>query len=44
MLNDLALLEAEQVECDCRSAIARNALVLGMQQDEISVHQACDGS
>jgi hypothetical protein len=39
MLNDLAVLEAEQVERDRRCAVASDALVSGMQQYEISVHK-----
>src|SRR5262245_51967906 len=39
MLDDLAVLEAEQVERDRRSAETFDALVSGMQQDEIAVHK-----
>src|SRR6202040_3125252 len=38
MLNDLALVKAEQVECDHRS-VTSDALVSGMQQYEIAVHE-----
>src|SRR5712691_2487182 len=44
MLNDPAVLETEEVECDRRSGITCNALVSRMQQDEISVlERAIDG-
>lgn len=39
MLDDPAVLEAEQVERDRRSAVTFEALVSGMQQDEIAVHK-----
>jgi hypothetical protein len=39
MLDDLAVLKAEQVEGDRRCAVTSDAYVSGMQQDEISVHK-----
>src|SRR5712675_364486 len=39
MLNDLAALEAKQVERDHRRAVTSDAVVSGMQQYEISVHK-----
>src|ERR1700751_3861656 len=39
MLNDLAVFEAKQVECDRRSRVTCDALVPGMQQDEVPVHE-----
>src|SRR5260370_27391127 len=43
MLNDLAVLKAEQVERNRRSGVTCDALVSGMQQDEISVHKRAIG-
>src|SRR5262245_25125010 len=39
MLDNLAVLEAEQIERDRRSAVTFEALVSGMQQDEIAVYK-----
>src|SRR6202022_1519959 len=39
MLNDLAALEAKQVERDHRCAVTSDAVVSGMQQYEIFVHK-----
>src|SRR5690349_3778043 len=39
MLDDLAALKAKQVERDHRCAVTSDAVVSGMQQYEISVHQ-----
>src|SRR5882724_5247539 len=39
MFDDLAVLEAEQVESNRRSEVTSNAFVSGMQQDQVSVHE-----
>src|SRR4029077_6014444 len=39
MLNDLAVLKAEQVERDRRSGVTGKPLVSGVRQDEISLHK-----
>jgi hypothetical protein len=39
MLDDLAILKAEQVERDRRCAVTSDALVSGMEQDEISIYK-----
>src|SRR5467141_3295041 len=39
MFNDLAVLEAQQVESNRRSGVTSDAFVSGMQQDEVSVHE-----
>src|SRR5262245_23599998 len=39
MLNDLAVLKAEQVERDRRSGVTSDAFIFGMQQYKISVHK-----
>src|ERR1700730_15317409 len=39
MLNDLAVLEAEQVESNHRPGVTSDAFVSGMQQDELPVHE-----
>src|SRR4051812_45651287 len=39
VLDDPAVLEAKQVERNRRSGITRDALVFGMQKDEIAVHE-----